>query len=63
MGLFHVQWRQYKTLANITGNIKERLGVYLGEAVAGMVFARVGDVRYKELSEEDLLEEARQLTV
>ena len=60
---FTFSWRQYKTLANITGNVKERLGVCLGEVVAGMVFARVGDARYNELSEEDLLEEARQLIV
>ena len=37
---FTFSWRQYKTLANITGNVKERLGVCLGETVAGMVFAR-----------------------
>ena len=46
------------TLANITGNVNERLGVCLRVAVAGMVFARVGNTRYKELSEE-----ARQLIV
>ena len=37
---FTFSWRQYKTLANITGNVKERLGVCLRETVAGMVFAR-----------------------
>ena len=56
---FMFSWRQYKTLTNITGNVKERLG----EAVACMVFARIGDARYNELSEENLLEEARQLIV
>ena len=57
---FRFSWCQYKTIANITGNVKERLGVCLKEAVAGMVFARIGDARYNELSKENLFEEARQ---
>ena len=63
LDFFTFSWRQYNSLANITGNVKERLGICLGEAVAGMVFVSIGDARYNELSEENLLEEARQLIV
>ena len=60
---FTFSWQQYKTIAKITGNEKERLGVCLGYTVASMVYARLGDTRYKELTEDDLLKEARQLVV
>ena len=60
---FTFSWQQYKTIANITGNEKERLGVCLGDTVASLVYARLGDQKYKELTEADLLKEARQLVV
>jgi hypothetical protein len=60
---FTFSLQQYKTIANITGNEKERLGVCLGDMVASLVYARLGDQKYKELTEDDLLKEARQLVV
>jgi bacterioferritin (cytochrome b1) len=39
------------------------LGVCLGDMVASMVYSRLGDKKYKELTEVDLLKEARQLVV
>ena len=38
-------FRWYKTIANIIGNAKERLGVCLGDMVACMVYARLRDKR------------------
>jgi hypothetical protein len=58
---FTFSWQQYK--ANIEGQEKERLGGCLGDTVAGMVFARHSDKRYKELTEEELLKKAKQLFV
>ena len=60
---FTFSWQQYKTIANIAGHEKERLGVCLGDTVASMVYARLGDKKYKELTEADLPKEARQLVV
>jgi hypothetical protein len=60
---FTFSWEQYKTLANITGNEKETLGVCLGDTVASLVYSRLGDVKYKALTEVELLKEARQLVV
>ena len=39
------------------------MGVCLGDTVASLVYARLGDQKYKELTEADLLKEARQLVV
>ena len=60
---FTFSWQQYKVMANIGGQEKERLGGCLGDTVVGMVFARHGNKRYKELTEEELVTEAKQLVV
>ena len=60
---FTFSWQQYKTIANMTGNEKERLGVCLGDTVASLVYSRLGVKKYKELTEAELLKEARQLVV
>ena len=60
---FTFSWQQYKAISNIDGHKKERLGGCLGDTVAGMVFARHSDKTYKELTEEELLKEAKQLVV
>ena len=39
------------------------MGVCLGNTVASIVYTRLGDKKYKELTEVDLLKEARQLVV
>ena len=52
---FTFSWQQYKTLASITGNEKERLGVCLGDRVACLVYSRLGVEKYKELMEDELL--------
>ena len=60
---FTFSWEQYKTLAKITGNEKETLGVCLGDTKASLVYSGLGDVKYKVLTEVELLKEARQLVV
>jgi hypothetical protein len=56
---FTFSWHQYKTLINITWKEKESLG----DSVASLVYSRLGYVKYKALTEVELMKEARQLVV
>ena len=55
-------WAEYKRLADPGTHSREILGLSLGE-VAGRVFNRVGSTSYDKLTEQELLNEARNLAV
>ena len=64
---FTYSWQKYKSVANMNGREKDRLGACLGaclgDKVATKIFTKLGAEIYKELAEVEMMHKTRQLLV
>ena len=60
---FKHQWQTYKTSANLTVSAKQHLESCLGDEVTVILFGRLGQAGWDQLTEDTLLEEVKEVFV